>query len=185
MHTSRAHPLWSCIALERIRIQRFLCITSFTVFGLQSSYNHWITVTYFLFILYFRNINVHDSPCQVPYSSQLMVSAADTWRYRRAKNWDEFMKLTTEKNILRTPEITQFEIARYHLKFPELALQMIWTQFTSALWADPRWQSRACIMANWHRRLLKKWPSEKKPKVTCASAQSSEAVIQIVKARRR
>lgn len=48
------------------------------------------------------------------------------------------MKLTTEKNILRTPEIIQFEIVRYHLNFPELALEMIWTPFTSALWADPR-----------------------------------------------
>lgn len=37
------------------------------------------------------------------------------------------MKLTTEKNILRTPEIIPFQISKYHLNFPELALQMIWT----------------------------------------------------------
>lgn len=116
-HMPRAHPLWSCVA-ERIQIQRFPCIASSTVFGLQSNYSRWITVTYFLFILYFRNINVPGSPCQVPnsFQLQLMVSAADTWRCRHAKNWDKVMKLTTEKHILRTPEIIQFKICR--IEFP-------------------------------------------------------------------
>jgi len=73
------------------------------MFGLQSSYSRWITASYFLFILHFRNRNAHDGPRQVPDSFQLRltVSAADTRRSGHAKNWDEFTKRTTEKKCFK------------------------------------------------------------------------------------
>ena len=135
----RAHPLCSCLA-ERTRLLGSPGITSFTCLGCSP-----VTVAELRPAISF---SFYTSETEMP----TMVHA----RFLTASSYGSRSQLLThegrgtqrtetslqnglqKKNVSRNPEITEFEMSKYHLRFPELALQVIWARLTAALRSDPR-----------------------------------------------